>query len=138
MNKYRKIAAAAAGAGVISLIAIAPAFAEGSRSTHIGGWGTGKESSHWEDKNLDSTSTSVKFSGCNTGSTPNRFSYASLQLKKARAALPDPVVNRDNNYCDTSSFGDKAAGTYYFNYAGLNGTDQPGYKLNVSSVTIKY
>ncbi|MFE6038595.1 hypothetical protein [Streptomyces sp. NPDC056452] len=59
-------------------------------------------------------------------------------MKKARASLPDTVVNRDNNYCDTSSFGDKAAGTYYFNYSSLNGQDTVAAYLSVSTVTVRY
>ncbi|WP_326694575.1 hypothetical protein [Streptomyces sp. NBC_01766] len=99
-----------------------------------------RESQHWKDNNSDNVSTSIKFSGCSlsNGGTSGTFKYATLQLKKERAKLPDPVVARNNNYCGTSSFGDVASGSYYFNYSGLNGTDQTSWHLSVSSVVVKY
>ncbi|MFD5990639.1 hypothetical protein ACFWGE_03005 [Streptomyces bacillaris] len=103
----------------VGVLGIAPAFAEGGFNSTISGWLPGKDSRTWIDNNNDSVSTSVKFSGCSVDN--GRFTYAGLQLKKVRPGLPDTVVNRDNNYCDTSSFGDKAAGTYYFHYSNLNG-----------------
>ncbi|WP_329167834.1 hypothetical protein OG939_35920 [Streptomyces sp. NBC_01685] len=114
----------------------APAFAQGSYTSKIIGWLPGKESNHWTDGNTDSVSTSVKFSGCSVDN--GRFTYAGLQLKKERSGLPDTVVNRDNNYCDTSSFGDKGAGKYYFNYSSLNGQDTTAAYLSVSTVTVRY
>ncbi len=140
MNKYRKMAVAALGAGVITVLGIGPALAEGGFNSSIGGWLPGKESRHWKDNNADGVSTSIKFSGCSltNGGTSGTFKYATLQLKKERANLPDPVVARNNNYCGTSSFGDVASGSYYFNYSGLNGTDQTSWHLSVSSVVVKY
>ncbi|MFE3379383.1 hypothetical protein [Streptomyces anulatus] len=131
-----RIAAAATSAVVIGVLGIAPAFAEGGYDSSITGWLPGKDSSDWKDNNRDSVSTSVKFAGCSVDN--GRFTYAGLQLKKARAGLPDPVVNRDNNYCDTSSFGDKAAGTYYFHYSNLNGQDTGVAFLSVRSVAVRY
>lgn len=84
----------------------------------------------------DGSVTSVKFAGCSVDN--GKFTYAGLQLKKARAGLPDTVVNRDDNYCDTSSFGDKAKGTYYFNHSNLNGRDSVSAYLSVSTVTVRY
>ncbi|MEV8016192.1 hypothetical protein AB0O76_07590 [Streptomyces sp. NPDC086554] len=141
MNRKRKIASIAAGAVAIAGLGIGPAFAEGGFGSEIKAWATGKDSRHWNDNNRDGVSTTVKFSRCkahNGGSGENRFKYASLQLKKERSALPDPVVARDKNYCDTSSFGDRSKGGYYFNYSNLNGYDQTGYKLWVKKVAVKY
>ncbi|MFF4097496.1 hypothetical protein ACFYYY_27665 [Streptomyces sp. NPDC001834] len=121
---------------MIGVLGIAPAFAEGGYTSSISGWLPGKDSRQWTDNNSDSVSTTVKFSGCSVDN--GRFTYAGLQLKKARAGLPDPVVNRDDNHCDTSSFGDKAAGTYYFHYANLNGQDSVSAYLTVSKVTVGY
>ncbi|MGW4625414.1 hypothetical protein [Streptomyces rubiginosohelvolus] len=120
----------------MGVLGIAPAFAEGGFTSSIGAWLPGKDSSTWNDRNNDNASTTVKFAGCSVDN--GRFTYAGLQLKKARPALPDTVVNRDNNYCDTSSFGDKAAGTYYFHYSNLNGQDRVSAKLSVNSVTVRY
>ncbi|NEA18141.1 hypothetical protein [Streptomyces halstedii] len=131
-----RIAAVAASTAVIGVLGVAPAFAQGGYTSSISGWLPGKESKHWEDGNTDSVSTSVKFAGCSVDN--GKFTYAGLQLKKARAGLPDTVVNRDDNYCDTSSFGDKAKGTYYFNYSNLNGRDSVSAYLSVSTVTVKY
>ncbi|MFH8471653.1 hypothetical protein [Streptomyces sp. NPDC018000] len=131
-----RIAAVATGAAVIGVLGIAPAFAEGGYTSSITAWLPGKESSHWTDNNRDSVSTSVKFAGCSVDN--GRFTYAGLQLKQERPGLPDPVVNRDNNYCDTSSFGDKAAGKYYFNYSNLNGQDSVSAYLSVDKVTVSY
>ncbi|MFI9501028.1 hypothetical protein ACIG92_24560 [[Kitasatospora] papulosa] len=131
-----RIAAVAASAAVVGVLGIAPAFAQGGYTSSIGAWKPGKESSHWTDGNTDSVSTSVKFSGCSVDN--GSFTYAGLQLKKERSGLPDTVVNRDNNYCDTSSFGDKAAGKYYFNYSSLNGQDTTAAYLSVSTVTVRY
>ncbi|WP_223775456.1 hypothetical protein [Streptomyces sp. 135] len=141
MNSKRKIATVAAGVVAIAGLGIGPAFAEGGFSSKIEGWITGKDSRHWSDKNRDGVSTSVKFSGCtahNGGSGEDHFKHATIQLKKERSGLPDPVVARDNNYCDTSSFGDRSKGSYYFKYTRLNGYDQTGYKLFVKRVVVKY
>ncbi|WP_299541736.1 hypothetical protein [uncultured Streptomyces sp.] len=120
----------------IGVLGAAPAFAQGGYTSYIYNWLPGKESSHWTDGNTDSVSTSVQFSGCSV--TSGSFSYAGLQLKKEVNNLPDTVVNRDNNYCDTSSFGDKAAGKYYFNYSSLNGQDTVSAAFSVSTVTVRY
>ncbi|MBW1597804.1 hypothetical protein [Streptomyces sp. JJ38] len=119
-----------AGAGV--------AHAEGFKDTWISGWLPGKESSHWKDRNLDGTSTSIKFAKCSGTSDTNPFRYAGLQLKKERSWSPDPVVARDNNYCDTSYFGDRSAGGYYFNYTTYNGSNRVRSYLNVKDVTIRW
>ncbi|MEU4261863.1 hypothetical protein [Streptomyces sp. NPDC025273] len=63
--------------------------------------------------------------------------YAGLQLKKGRSGLPAPLSTGHNNYCDTSSTGDKAAGKYYFNYSSLNGQDTVAAYLSVSTVTVR-
>ncbi|MEV3989826.1 hypothetical protein AB0J57_13070 [Streptomyces sp. NPDC049837] len=136
MRKTGRAATVAAGVVITVSLGIGPAFAEGSWSSSIGGWLTGKESRHWSDSNRDNVATTVKFSGCSA--SHGTFRYAGLQLKKERANLPDPVVARDNNYCDTSSFGDVSAGKYYFNYSNMNGYDQPFAALTVSSVVVKY
>ncbi|MFB8106770.1 hypothetical protein ACFC3O_28790 [Streptomyces sp. NPDC056007] len=78
----------------------------------------------------------MKFSGWSVDS--GRSTYAGIQLKRARPAPPDTVVNRDNNYRDTSSFGDKAVGTYYFHYSNLNGQDSVSAYLTVNSVAVRY
>lgn len=131
-----RIAAVAASAVAIGVLGVAPAFAQGSYTSYIYNWLPGKESSSWTDGNTDSVSTSVQFSGCSV--TAGSFSYAGLQLKKVVNNLPDTVVNRDNNYCDTSSFGDKAAGSYYFNYSSLNGQDSVDAAFSVKTVTVRY
>lgn len=111
------------------------AHAEGSFNTTISRWLTGKESRHWTDKNLDSTATTVKFSGCSTSSTS--FRSATLQLKRKRENLPDPVLDRHDNTCNTSNFGRQGSGSYYFNLSRINGSDS-GLHLNVNSVTVTY
>ncbi|MFI1867012.1 hypothetical protein [Streptomyces jumonjinensis] len=140
MNRNYKMATVAAGIVAIAGLGIGPAFAEGDFTTEIKGWLPGKESRHWNDLNTDNASTTVKFSGCkaeDSGGT-NRFEYAALQLKKERQSFPDPVVDRDNNHCNTSTFGDLSSGWYYFNYSGLNGTDTTSYHLSVNTVVVKY
>jgi hypothetical protein len=135
MRIYRTTVVAATVA-IMGVLEVAPAFAQGGYASRISGWLPGKESNHWSDGNTDSVSTRVKFSGCSVDN--GRFTYAGLQLKKERAGLPDTVVNRDNNYCDTSSFGDKSAGKYYFNYSSLNGHDSVSAYLSVRTVTVRY
>jgi hypothetical protein len=114
VNTKRKIATVAVGVVAIAGLGIGPAFAEEGWSSSIGGWLPGKESRHWQDGNRDNVATTVRFSGCSAKDSNgrNRFEYAGLQLKKERSGLPDPVVARDNNSCDTSNFGDRAAGGY--------------------------
>jgi hypothetical protein len=130
----------AAGVMAITAVGVGPAFAEGGWNGFIGGWLPGRESRHWEDRNTDAQHTRVIFSGCSARDTANvnRFRYAGIQLKKERPMLPDPVVGRDNNYCDTSNFGDRSAGWYYFSYANLNGADSTYYRLKVSSVKVRF
>ncbi len=134
--RVSRMAAVATGAVAIGVLGIAPAFAEGGFGSSISGWLPGKDSRSWKDNNSDSVSTSVKFAGCSVDN--GRFTYAGLQLKKARPGLPDTVVNRDDNHCDTSSFGDKAGGTYYFHYSNLNGQDSVSAYLSVDTVTVRY
>jgi hypothetical protein len=122
------VAAIALGAGV--------AHAEGSWTSSISAWLPGKESRHWQDNNSDSVATTISFSGCSVSN--GSFSYAGLQLKKERDALPDPVVARDENHCNTSNFGDRSAGGYYFNYSNLNGSDQPRASFSVKTVNVRY
>ncbi|MDT3397305.1 hypothetical protein RKE29_11710, partial [Streptomyces sp. B1866] len=64
--------------------------------------------------------------------------HESPRLKKERDALPDPVVARDDNTCDKSSFGDRDSGKYYFNLSRINGSDTLYEPLDVRSVTVEY
>lgn len=66
------------------------------------------------------------------------FSHAGLQPKKERDALPDPVVARDENHRNTSTFGDRSAGGYYFDYSSFNDSDQPRVSLSVKTVSVRY
>ncbi|MFJ4827527.1 hypothetical protein ACIP5L_30085 [Streptomyces bacillaris] len=123
--------------GTFALLALGSgvAHAEGDWSGTIGGWLTGKESRHWEDKNRDAVGTSVKLSKCKTESAT--FRSATLQLKKERGkGMPDPVIARHDNTCNTSSFGRQGSGKYYFNLSRINGSDN-GNRL-WASVTVKY
>ncbi|MER7108388.1 hypothetical protein [Streptomyces sp. NPDC000229] len=114
----------------------APAYAEGYFSSSIGGWLTGKESSRWNDNNRDSVSTYIRFSGCSVSA--GTFRYAGLQLKQDREWLPDPVVGRANNACNTVYYGDKPAGKYYFTYSNLNGEATAFAALTVNQVVVAY
>lgn len=136
MRKVRKAMTAATGAMVAVLLGGGVAPAEGGFTSGISGWLTGKESRHWGDNNTDSASTTVTFSGCSV-SGASRFRSATLQLKKERSALPDPVVGRDDNHCDTSDFGRQGRGKYYFNLSRINGTDS-GLSLTVRKVSVQY
>ncbi|WP_327684613.1 hypothetical protein [Streptomyces sp. NBC_00467] len=111
MRKAQRVAVVAAGAVSVLGLGIGPAHAEGYWSSSMFDWLPGKESRHWKDENRDGVSTYVRFSGCSVST--GTFRYAGLQLKRERVALPDPVVKRLNNACNTVYFGDQVAGTYY-------------------------
>ncbi|GAA2948490.1 hypothetical protein GCM10020227_14320 [Streptomyces flavovirens] len=111
------------------------AHAEGSWSNGMDGWLTGKESRHWTDNNKDTVATTVKLSGC-TVSGASSFKSATLQLKKERTALPDTVVARHDNACNTSNYGRQGKGGYYFNLSRINGVDS-GIKI-WATASVKY
>ncbi|TLQ42050.1 hypothetical protein [Streptomyces marianii] len=105
-----------AGAALLGLAGATPAFAEGSWSSYIANWTSGKESRRWTDRNSDAVSTSVAFPGCSTDS--NRFSAAQVKLWKDVFG-PDDDQGTRTNYCNTVSWGDKVSGTYYSELAGF-------------------
>ncbi|MEU0985079.1 hypothetical protein [Streptomyces sp. NPDC005953] len=128
--------AVAAGAAAALLMGAGVAHAEGGFDTRIGGWLTGKESRKWDDKNRDANATTVKFGGCSVDGA-SRFISATIQLKRVRAALPDPVEGRHDNRCNTSNFGRQGDAEYYFNLSKINGTDT-GLRLSVDPVNVRY
>ncbi|MFF7300587.1 hypothetical protein [Streptomyces sp. NPDC008265] len=77
-------------------------------------------------------STSVRFSGCSTDGG-NGFEAAGLILWKDVVG-PDQNAGFKTNKCNTSSWGDRAAGQYYFE---LDGFTSGGY-LWVNTVGISY
>ncbi|PJM98558.1 hypothetical protein CG740_34460 [Streptomyces sp. CB01201] len=121
---------AAGGAALLSL-GVVPAHAEGSRTSYIGGWARGNESSRWADDNSDGASTSVGFSGCQTDSS---FSSASLNLFQDISLAPDKDRGSRTNYCNTSAWGVQPKGSYYFTLTGFTG----GSRLTVSTVRIAW
>ncbi|MFE1383537.1 hypothetical protein ACFW6S_31780 [Streptomyces sp. NPDC058740] len=124
------MAVAAGGAALLSL-GIVPAHAEGSRTSYIGGWEAGHESNRWYDNNYDATSTSVRFSGCETDTS---FSAAVLGLYKDISLAPDENHGSRTNYCGTSSWGDESAGSYYFKLNSFSA----GSRLSVTDVRIAW
>ncbi|WP_370420900.1 hypothetical protein AB8O64_22190 [Streptomyces sp. QH1-20] len=136
MRAAQKVGAIASAAVAAFALTAGIAHAEGGFDSYASNWVTGKESRHWDDNNSDGASTTVRFSGCSASNSA--FRYAGIQLKRDRSGLPDPVVDRSNNYCNTSNFGRQSGGTYYFNYSNLNGDDAPRSYLNVSSIAVRY
>ncbi|MER5564445.1 hypothetical protein ABT071_38330 [Streptomyces sp. NPDC002506] len=131
MRKIRQAIAVAAGGAALLSLGIVPAHAENSRTSYIGGWARGNESSRWYDNNNDGVSTSVGFSGCQTDSS---FSNASLTLYKDVSLAPDENHGGRTNYCNTSYWGDESEGSYYFTLSGFTG----GSRLSVSTVRIAW
>ncbi|MCP9208756.1 hypothetical protein [Streptomyces cucumeris] len=121
----------------VGLLGMGVAHAEGGFDSSIGGWFPGKESRHWHDLNHDAARTTVRFSGCKVDGA-SRFISATIQLKKERRALPDPVIARDNNTCETSNFGRQGENWYYFNLSRINGGDGSGIRLGVEKVNVRY
>ncbi|MFF7780439.1 hypothetical protein ACFZCG_39260 [Streptomyces tanashiensis] len=123
-------------AGVLALAATAaPAQAEGSFSSYIDNWLAGSnESRRWADKNTDATSTSVAFSGCSTD--PGSFYSVSPAVYKDVFG-PDENKGTKTNYCGTSTWGDLAAGDYYFRLELING-GATGYRFDSASVAVRY
>lgn len=125
--------AVALAAGLIATSAIA-AYAEGSRSTYVGGYSPGADSSTWADSNGDNASTRVRLaSGATTisfTSTPVTYVPSSVQLQLQKdvwgvgfqsqgniTAAPGVYHNwGDQNWSGTFRFqynGSTANGTFY-------------------------
>ncbi|MEE1753011.1 hypothetical protein [Streptomyces sp. SP18CS02] len=136
MRTSRRSATIAVTAAVVATLGVGPASAEGGFSASISAWLPGKDSRQWTDNNRDNDPTTVGFAGCSVDT--GRFIYAGLQLKLNRASLPDPVLARDDNHCNVTSFGDRSAGTYYFHYSNLNGATGVAAHLTVNTVVVKY
>ncbi|MFF7780443.1 hypothetical protein ACFZCG_39280 [Streptomyces tanashiensis] len=120
-------------AGVLlSLTGTTPAFAEGSWTSYIQGWHAGDESRRWTDNNADAVSTSVGFSGCATDGASG-FSHATVILWKDVFG-PDENKGAKTNYCNRTSWGDVASGSYYFELDNFI----YGYSLTVNSVGTQY
>lgn len=132
MHANRRIIGVIAGSLFLGLIGAVPAHAEGSRNTYISDWHVNNESKRWTDRNRDSVSTSVQFNGCSTD-TADGFKTAALTLYKDVFG-PDENHGTRNNQCNTSSWGDKSAGDYYFTLASIF----PGSTLHVKRVVIRY
>ncbi|MDH2391551.1 hypothetical protein QCN29_22775 [Streptomyces sp. HNM0663] len=120
------------GAALVGLAGTTPAYAEGSWSSYISGWTSGKESRRWTDNNTDSVSTSVGFSGC-ASDGGGGFKHAQLKLWKDVFG-PDDDQGTKTNYCNRVYWGDKSSGKYYFE---LWGVVSGGY-LSVKSVNTRY
>jgi hypothetical protein len=125
--------------GLIAFGAFAtPAHAEGSWSSSISNWLTGKESRQWTDNNTDSVSTTVSLSGC---SIPNgqRFENVTLGLYRDRSVLPDVSKGERTNACGNFGWGDVEAGTYHFTLKKINGsTGGLGHNFSATGVTTKF
>ncbi|GHJ98065.1 hypothetical protein SNE510_75840 [Streptomyces sp. NE5-10] len=119
------------GAAVIGLAAGTPAFAEGSWSSSMSGVLPGFESRRWNDTNADSTSTSVAFSGC---SVEGRTFRAATLIVWKDVFGPDESKGTRTNYCNTTSWGDLAAGSYYFEVDGFTDCCY----LKVDALTTRY
>jgi hypothetical protein len=118
MNTMRKVAAVALGGATLLALGVAPAQAEGSRTSYIGGWERGRESNRWYDGNADSTSSIVSLSTCYTDSS---FNSATLNLYQDISWNPDRNVGSRVNYCGLSSWGRVSAGSYYFKLSDFSG-----------------
>ncbi len=105
-----------AGAAVVAGVA-APAFAEGSRTSHMTGWSSGDASNSWYDGNLDSVSTHVMFNDC------TREFQATI---RKTVTGPDPSYGTEwidcKAYADAVYAGDVPAGNYHFDVTAFSGT----------------
>ncbi|GHI27209.1 hypothetical protein Shyd_85800 [Streptomyces hydrogenans] len=91
----------------------------------------GFESRRWNDTNADSTSTSVAFSGC---SVEGRTFRAATLIVWKDVFGPDKSKGTRTNYCNTTSWGDLAAGNYYFEVDGFTDCCY----LKVNTLTTRY
>lgn len=132
MHKSHRIAGVVAGSILLGFVGALPAHAEGSRSTYISDWHVNNESNRWADGNRDGVSTSVQFSGCSTD-TANGFKWAELTLYKDVFG-PDENHGIRSNSCNTTSWGDKSSGDYYFTLSSM----LHGATLHVKKVVIRY
>ncbi|MEU9854972.1 hypothetical protein [Streptomyces sp. NPDC047974] len=130
MNR-RLIRGLLVSAAVIGLAGATPAFAEGSWSSSMSGVLPGFESRRWSDNNTDATSTSVAFAGCWVHE--RTFRGATLIVWKDVFG-PDESKGARTNSCNTTSWGDLAAGSYYFEVDGFTDCCY----LNVDALTTRY
>ncbi|MDX6350917.1 MAG: hypothetical protein QOF84_5707 [Streptomyces sp.] len=132
MTNRKVVRGLVVGTALLGFSAVTPAFAEGGFTSYIVGWTSGKTSRTWSDGNLDSVSTTVNFSGCSSDGATG-FNDAILKLWKSVTGADSSQGSR-TNYCNTVSWGDKAAGSYYFELTDVNS----GGVLSVDTVTVKY
>ncbi|MFB7239805.1 MULTISPECIES: hypothetical protein [unclassified Streptomyces] len=127
----RRLRGLLVGALAVGFVGTTPAFAEGSWSSSLSGVLPGFESRRWNDANTDATSTSVAFSGC---SVPDRTFRAANIVVWKDVFGPDESKGSRANYCNTTSWGDLSAATYYFEVDGFTDCCY----LNVRSLTTRY
>jgi hypothetical protein len=112
-------------AGLLLVLGTAtPAAAEGWWSSYFSNWSTGANSRTWADNNTDNHSTGVFVSAC-TYNWPggNRIG---LRLRRSDTWTPDEDYGSKNYACTSGSgqlwqlWGNKGAGTFYFNLYSIN------------------
>jgi hypothetical protein len=110
----RRVSALAAGA-LIAIGVAAPAFAEGSRNSHMTNWIDGDASSNWKDEDTDSTDTHVTFDDCTREFTAT--------IRRTKTLAPDPKVGSEHinclTYVDAVRAGDLSPANYHFDISDM-------------------
>lgn len=116
------------------------AYAEGGWSSYMTGVLTGFNSRTWQDQNIDSTSTSITFSGCTNNINPYHGVNAEVQLTRETPFYqPDESQGRRSLNCggsDTKYWGRFPAGSYHFTLTGVNGSKYGA--ISVRNVGVNY
>lgn len=122
-----------------SLLSAAPAMAEGMWTSYISGAGIGFNSRTWNDKQLDTATTTVKLSGC---SLNNGYAFGSTHLNLWRywgfLTVYDNL-GAIQNFCNTSDWGQaQLAGDFHFSVLKINSNPNTTATFNANVVVTNY
>ena len=136
----KSLAFAGVGAVVLSLLATAPALAEGSWSSSLSGARTGFQSRSWQDSHLDRNSTIVALSGCSYPGQSGLVNSIAVTLYAEWGLLPDQSVgNRTARPCGSLNWGEQTrSDSYHWTINALNNSTSSAGNINVSSLTTSY
>lgn len=134
-QKIRAAALVAVLVGGGSLVAAAPAMAEGSWSSSITNALTGFKSRSWQDSHKDKAATKTVLKTCSeTWGSSKPVGSVTLNLFDERGLLPDKNMGSRTSNCGTFNWGEmQRPDRYHFKLSKVAGLDS-GVKLTAKSV----
>jgi len=122
-QKARSLVAGIAAVVGFSFLAVAPAFAEGARSSYMTDWVAGTRSNTWADSNGDGNSTTVRMENVCYGFRNDCWNSPQQQLGLYRDQWGIGWIHIGNRTANTGTlynWGNPGSGTFLFQFNGGN------------------